>query len=250
MIGTYKPSTHIYCLFVLFLASPSLVLCSALILGSIQFPFSLTKVPNIRVYYGGVKIKTESDTDTRRLTFALPRGSNQNKFFVLITDAVGFSLAREQDNSVTNTIEYLKVLRGHQYRLFELSLVQPSDSVAKSTEDNQIASAEHVPATTPMWHIQEQKILHEDQRVPDTTVIICYNPEFIDTMRAGTIHELPVLIVKPNIIDLAGGTESLVHQTSDEMLIASMDIDTIHRAINESVKQIDKYRAIIAAPIT
>ena len=54
--------------------------------GSIQFPKSVTVIPDIRIYYSGQRIKCEINHDLKRFTYAIPDVAHKTQFKILVTD--------------------------------------------------------------------------------------------------------------------------------------------------------------------
>ncbi len=216
---------------------------SRLLFGSVQFPAILNKVPDIRVYYGGHMIKTAAQHDTKQITFSIPIGTHQTLFHVLITKSkVDFNLAKNKhiDPQLVNTFSYLRVPNGQPYKLFQIEQI---DTEAKTVPQVSTASVK-----TAAWHIKECSLTTNDLRMPDMTIMIDYDPDYVDYMQQSTSTvNLPTVHIKQNVIELAGGSEIQLHNQSHAIVLASIDIDTLHAPLNESIKH-DKNRVLIAAP--
>lgn len=214
-----------------------------LALGRVQFPSTIQRLPSLRMYYSGSIIDCEPDADGKYLSFALPKSPTQRKFYLLVAEAISFELVKSlQPDFPINTAEYCKVERNAPYRLFELELVEE-----KAEEKDQKQASKTHAASTFSWHVNEHMLIHEDQRIPDMTIIMLYNPNFVDTLKGGTAFELPTIHLKKNLIELAG-SEKKLHELSDALLINSLDSDALHNTIEKHVK-VDNYRALVAAPI-
>lgn len=221
---------------------------SRLLFGAIQFPSSVTTIPSVRVYYGGHKIKTTAQNDTKQIIFSVPKGTHQDSFYLLITEALDFSCVKNKNtiNMPTNTVNYLKVPSTQPYRLFEVKRCQapltfPADKASCSVQQSSKVAA-------PAWHVSQMALTTPDLRISDMTIVVCYNPDYVESIQpiVGTFA-LPTIVLKPDVIELAGGSEAKLHERSNAVLLASIDIDTIHAPLNEAIKQ-DQNRALIAAP--
>jgi len=198
-----------------------------LVLGTIQFPPSLHKIPMVRIYYGGHKITPSLNDETKQITFGVPKGMNQTSLYLLITEAVNCNIAKNNHytSNIMNTIGYLKASPNKPYRLFKLAI-------------NEQASG---------WGVDECMLTTDDLRIPDMAIVVHYNPNFIDTIQPTKNNfALPVINLKQNLLELAGSEDKL-HDISNALLLASIDIDTIHATLSDSIK-IEANRALIAAP--
>lgn len=230
-----------FLLFLLFLPCyPVNVSTPMMIACTVQFPRCVERIPDIRIYYGGSKIKTETDHESKRLTFCLPRGFNQSTFYLLVTPTLSAQTIYKYGQS-TNTIEYLKVPRDKPYKLFELTCKTSYSPLMNESEKEE---------SEPAWHIEEiSATQHQHLRIPDMTVIVCYDPDLIDILKIHSKFELPTIHMKQNIIDLVGSQQQL-HSLSNAFLLSCIDTDVLHTAPHETIKQVDQQRYIIAPPTT
>lgn len=220
------------------IATPS----SRLVMGTIQFPNALQHVPSLRIYYAGHRIKTEAHEEAKQISFAVPRGPAQNKFFLLITQDVDFSPIKNVSRELThNTIEYFKVAHNHPYKLYELELVEDTP-----TAENASDPAKKTSSPSQRWVINEHFLVHDNLRMPDMTIIMRYNPDFIELLRPGNAFELPTIVIRHDLLSLVGSEQQL-HTLSNELIISSIDLDTVHTVLAESIKT-DQQRTLIAAP--
>ena len=63
-------------------------------------------------------------------------------------------------------------------------------------------------------------------------------------MSGGTLLELPVIIIKPDVVELAGSAENL-YESSIKLQLASLNSDAIHAPLKHVIKQIGQ-RTLIA----
>lgn len=187
-----------------------------LMVGSIQFPKAVQCLEGIRIWCGGKKIKSETDTEGKKVTFSLTTNKYQNYFYMLITEHPGSQMAED------NTIQYLKSHPHHAYKFYSLELL------ADAT-----------------WRIKELKTSLETGRIPDDTIIVYYNPDYIEKVNGGNQIELPKIFLKNDIIALAG-SEDRLHDQSIELLLSSLDFDTLHDTIKQTVKQDISLKTIVA----
>lgn len=194
--------------------------------GTIQFPQTMSSIPNIRVYSGGYKIKSE--TTAHGLTFEVPEEKHRRKFNILITEKVQF-----QTEADTNTIQYLKIADGQKYKYYTVVLMKNDDDI----HFDAIADAKNKKKTIPQfeWDIEEHALDLANGRIPDDAIIICFNPSYVDHLEGGNALELPKVVIKKNIIQLAGSEDNLL-DASATLMLSSLDTDTIHANIRQEVK--------------
>ncbi len=209
---------------------------SSLMVGTIQFPHSLSNVPMIRVYTCGKKIPyqlCETDNDSKQFTFCIPQITYEDSFFLLITNKVYFEPVHNKElGNLHSTIKYLKVLPTQAYKLYKLVLKSE-----KTTGGKMIYH----------WDILEIKIDPKNGRIPDDAIIICYEPTFVDCLTGGSAFELPTIQLKSDILNFIG-SETKLHDLSNQMLMASIDSDPIHAVIHQEIKRSSHIN--IVAPAT
>jgi hypothetical protein len=190
--------------------------------GAIQFPKTLTSVPDIRIYYSGQRVKCESQNDIKQVTFAIPESVQKNQFAILISDNLEFS-------SEHNVIKYLKVRHGTPYKFYCATLVQQKVPLCSLEQpDNDEASAKNIPT----WCIQECPTAITKERIPDDTIIICLKASYVEGLDGSNATMLPTIKIRPDIVQLAGSEQKL-HDQANELIISLLDYDTIHAAMHQ-----------------
>jgi hypothetical protein len=190
-----------------------------MMVGIIQFPKAVQKIPSIRVYCGGKRILCEPDNETKRLVFSLSEKKYQTYFYLLI--------AKEIDvQAEENTIQYLKIKPGEPYKLYALELVVN-------------------PHKNGVWVIKEVLLPSDTGRIPDETIIVYYDPAYFSGLSGGNEVEFPKLLVKNDIIDMVG-SELELHDISNKMLVSSLRYDPLHEHIKYIVKQDFNLKKVIA----
>ncbi|MCX5922820.1 MAG: hypothetical protein NTX86_05860 [Candidatus Dependentiae bacterium] len=198
-----------------------------LLIGSIQFPASLTSIPELRVYRGGNKVACETHEAAKKISFAIPEDKTRTQFSLVITVPPSNIKKEQQFKSVkdTNVIEYLTVQPKQTYKFYCLELL-----AFEEDEEN----------ITHRWIIKEQKNGLVGGRIPDDAIIVYYKPEWIGSVEGGTVNgnviELPKIMIKENIIQLAGSAIKL-KETSESILISAMDLDAIHSTFKKEILQ-------------
>jgi hypothetical protein len=185
--------------------------------GAIQFPRSITTIPDIRIYYCGNKVVCEKQEHSNRISFTIKENRNIKKFLVLVTPAISFETVQE-----TNTIKFLRATP--PYKLYTLKFAKKEHRSNDFYDD------------TPQnygWEITENR---SESRIPDYAIIICYDPNFIETIEGGSAIEFLKVTIKPDILKLVGSEEKF-QEKSVEFLLSSIDCDTFHSQIHPEIKQ-------------
>jgi len=95
------------------------------------------------------------------------------------------------------------------------------------------------------WIISEEKIA-ENGKIPDDALIIIFNPDFVQNLKGGTELELPKIIIKQNILEIAGGSEEKLHEEEVILLMSSLDLNLIHSKITPQIQQKPSKKLVIA----
>lgn len=194
-----------------------------LFMGTIQFPHMLESIPDVRIYCAGNKIKCENQQESRRISFGIADERHRSVFHLLITNKINVE-------SEENTVKYLK--SPTSYKLYRLQLTQKEGF----GEDPQYC-----------WDIRELQ-LGKNKRLPDDTIIVFYNPAYVDKLKGGNAIELPTIHIKSNILDLVG-SEKKLHEVSNEMLLASLDYEPIHARIKQELQTNYQQKTILAVTV-
>ena len=233
-MNTHSFKTFSLFYFLLMVGHVSLVHASqihTLFMGSIQFPHSLETIPDLRIYCGGHKIACENGKNNRT-SFAIRGERQRTTFYLLITKTIAY------DTIEKNTIRHLTISPSQPYKFYRLTLYAQEPSLFDEAPKNQ--------KPTYTWNIQEQRLPFKN-RIPDDAIIICYNPEYVDSIEGGNAIELPTIHIKSDIVDLVG-SENMLHEKSVELLLSSLDHDALHATIKQELKHDQK--TIIAVTIS
>lgn len=213
-------------LYILIVIIPNYASASKMLfMGTIQFPHTLQLIPDVRVYCAGNKIKCENQQDSKRISFGIADDRQRTMFHILITNKINVE-------ATENTIKYLKSSKS--YKLFRMQLVQK-----ESFGDDAQALYD--------WDIQELR-LGKNKRLPDDTIIIFYNPAYVDALKGGNAIELPTIHIKPNLLDIVG-SEKKLHEISDELLLSSLDYEPIHARIKQELQANYQQKTILAVTV-
>jgi hypothetical protein len=204
----------------------------AVLMGTIKFPKDITSIDPIRIYCQGMIIPTETNNSTKTISFTLPfEEKRKTTFNLLITENIAYERAEE------NTIRYLKISPHQSHKFYALELIKDNNqkiddfTFAHNAKDEKKKNQE----VTYHWRIDEQKI-EGSGRIPDDTIIVYYKPEYVDKLEDGNSVELPYIIIKDDIVKLAG-SEANLHEKSTSLLLSSLDLDALHAPIHQEVKQ-------------
>jgi hypothetical protein len=176
--------------------------------GIIEFPRTLQRIPPLEIFFEGQKIKVE--VEGNKILFTVPMNRRLLRFFFLFVEHPDYLTKSSTDNTPQNTIDYLRVKQGTPYRIFEL----------QSQQDQ--------------WFVIE-RLLPEDGHIPDNTIIVYIPAAYIADVTGGNRLELPHVIIKDNIVDLAGGSEDILQQITDELTIKALDFAALHIPMKESM---------------
>lgn len=216
-----------------------------LLMGSIQYPMELEKIPMLRIYCGGNKIKCETNDDNKKLTFAFTESQRQSQFYILITEQIEFV-------TENNVVLYLKVPAAAPYKLYRLERIK--DNFQKQEKDMRPYSYNKLKdmPTTYRWIIEEIQ-LADKGKIPDNAIIICDEPSHLAMLSgdfAGsdqeTAYELPKIVMRSDLLRFVG-SEKKLHEQADRLRLAAIDSDTIHswrQNIKSTVNQ--KAKSIVA----
>jgi hypothetical protein len=213
---------------------PLLGYTKGLFIGSIQFPSALKSVPDIRIFCGGNKITCEKDNAAKRISFMIPEDKHRTIVPLVIAESVEFEVVKE-----SNTIAYLKIPAGKPYKLFMLEL----QKVARKIDPESRSHVYHEDDFTYEWNVRVEKNLFANGRIPDDSVVVYFNPDYIATLSGGNKFELPRIMMKKNLLALAGSEEKL-HDFSTSLILSSLDLNAIHAHVESQVTQ-EYHRTLI-----
>lgn len=184
--------------------------------GAIQFP-KLKKLPDIRAYRLGQIIDFDKEPKRSRLVYSIMDDRSQIHYFILITNAISFATA-------DNTVKYIKINPEQPYKLYLLTLKEIAVSDTKLDQSPRYS-----------WIIKELT-LPPDGRIPDNSLIICYDPCFVKTLHGGNNGvELPTIVIDPDIVATLGSEQALLEKSA-ELLLATLEYDTVHAHSKQEIK--------------
>ena len=231
-MNTYRRLYYIVSLICTILSSKT-ALAHSLMIGTIQFPHTVSAIPSVRIYCAGRIIPCTTDQRNKTISFTIPKYSQQELFNLLITEQVSFSFTESGNNA-----SFLKLKDGQPYRLYALhQMPKFSSEPEKLTKEWRIR-----PASLPL---ENGKTI----RVPDETIVVCLNPSWVAELDTSNSFELqlPSIKIKSNIVELAGSQEKL-YESSARLILAALDSDTMHANQEPPAMKHLESRITIAAP--
>lgn len=181
--------------------------------GSIEFPNSVKNIPEVSIYKDGLKIKAETESYSKKIRFTISADKCVRTFYLLLAKEINPEIEK-------NTVKYLKIDVSENYKFYELTIFP---SVQSSV--NPLTKKEELRENL-IWRIQEKK-LNDNGVMPDDTLIIIFNPFYVEKLEGGNNLELPKIIIKKDVIQLAG-SEKKLERESNELLLTSLDLNILH----------------------
>lgn len=187
---------------------------------AIQFPKTLKKTPDVYACKLGCRIELDNDKNGNKISFNFLENRDKAHFWLLIISEVP-----EFKMVSSGTVDYLRVEPTQNYKFYSLSL----ELKTPSNRSNRIQQPEYT------WIINECEIPDKQGRLPEDTLIIAYNPHFVDHLAGGSSTELPTIFIRNDILIL-NGTEDQFYEKSIEILLSSIDYNAIHATIEKEVR--------------
>lgn len=221
-----KNITHLFFLFLLvniplfIITAPT----SPWILGALHYEGGVDSLPT-PLYYDGNNIMAHLNKQKNHLAFEIPRSRNNQTYYIIVTQQiipVAKKAAWAPEELIGNTIDYLKVPKGNDYRLYKVCLA--SEKVA-----NQKGQYERIY----YWEVTEM-VLPENGQLPPQTLIVYDLPERVLSFESGgSLISWPTMYMESATKDT-----TFLH-------LAALDLNTIHVPFKKTFA-IDKKRVIIA----
>ena len=203
--------------------------------GTVLFPLGITS-HGAKVYHGGTMIPV--NTEDNHLTFSIKAGKNQKVFYILIANAQDFEYAKKQaveDQSIEQTIQYRSILQGKTYKLYRVRIMPKEVSIEQTLLS--LDNSEIIPEYD--WYIESLQFMEHDI-IPDDTIVVLYNPNYVQGLQSEGTHKLPTIIIKNDIEDI-----EKLHEYELINLLASLDTDTIHAPTKRKITVSNSCKRII-----
>lgn len=210
--------------------------------GSIQFP-KLRKMPNVRIYWKGYRVKCESNDDSKKITFIFADDNNHPSFKVLITESLQFETEQ-------NVVKYLKIQEGLPYKFYSLTLAK-TDSILE--DDKNIAYGKNIEEDKnnqpkAAWHVHEYRHALHNGIIPDDTIIVCLNPDYVEKVEGGDSITLPTIKIRNDLLQFVGSEDNLLQHTDEIFLSLVIDCDAIHTAMQQEVRPKYEQKIVLTLP--
>jgi hypothetical protein len=200
-----------------------------LLTGSIQFPFTLSHIPNIAMYSEGKRLTTEMNDDEKKIHFTIAKANQQRDCYLVVTTHLGHA----QKDKTSPTYDYQKIDLSQPYKCYKLNFV------VEEPDEN---DAQQKPLYR--WIVEQQDLQSVNGRIPDNAIIVYYDPQLIDTVEGGNALELPTIKLKPDLLALLG-SETDLHDFSDKLWCASVDLRHIHSSVEHNIKRDTNLKTIL-----
>lgn len=175
----------------------------------VQFPEFFKSKPQIQAYYRGYNLPIKSGI------CKLPEDTG-SMFYIIIAKTISF-IKSESNN-------YLKLKPGSHSKCYRI--------LRNST-------AAFNPEQKP-WKIQEELQEEQSERLPDNSIIICMDPNYVKELKIDSKNSnknskekvLPIIIIDPEV------SESEFNKSLEFSLLASLDINAIHSKVSHQTHNI------------
>lgn len=198
------------------------------ILGSLCYEGSFKNL-TVPLYYEGNKIVPYLNKQ-KKLDFEIPRSRKNQIYYIIITEEV-IPVAKKSaaGQAIINTIDYLRVPKENNYRLFQLHLT--SEMIT-----NQKGQAEKIY----YWEITEM-VLPETGQLPQQTLIIYDLPERVLSFDSGgSLLSWPTIYMHTPDENNAHFRERLT-----KMHLSVPNLNTIHVPIKKTYSSVNHNKRVI-----
>jgi len=197
---------------------------------TIEFPKIVNDIPQVCMYQGGERFTCEVDQEGNRACYTLPVEKTCTSFSLVITSSL-------QYESEKNTVQYLKVNPNHPYKFYRMELMKAP------RRRYRVPSEKNLPEPKDQWIVAQEE-LEENGRIPDDAIIVLLNADYVETIRADEGFELPTIVIKDDILAIAG-SEKKLHDDAIELLLSSLDYNPLHASAKAYTK-LDKQKILVA----
>ncbi len=213
-------------------ATPIMSASQSMFIGTIQFPATIKKVPNLRIWYGGHKITGETNNRTKQLIFSIPEIGESKKFHIVISDSIQFEMEEDADN----TAKYMKIGNNKPYKCCEIVRMKQEQSFHTNATYEYTGSRPLINESKVAysWKITK-KGLDNNRQLPENAIVICFPSDYVDRIEGGNKSELPRIMVKQDLLERVGSEQKL-HDQATELLLSAINFDTMHTKITQEIK--------------
>ncbi|HEX2978453.1 MAG TPA: hypothetical protein VHO47_05015 [Candidatus Babeliales bacterium] len=207
------------------------------IFGFISSPNGTEDLGGLPVCYKGglYSVSVDKESEIRKAAFEIYEDEKPNQIHILIMSSEDLKIPD------ANHIEHLELATKASYKLYKLS---------KYTVDMpQIDPLELLQNKKSIewrdsWRVQEIRFKDAEMTVPDNTVIIFMNPEYVDRLdvrewaSGGTSIYLPTIAIKDSV------TKGMIRAMRDRMVIGGINLRSFHKKPFKAIVQCASNRLI------
>jgi hypothetical protein len=189
-------------------------------IGSLKFPKNIDSVPTLCGYYKGTRfcLNCAEISQTNKISFIIDESKSCTQIYLLFTSNI-------VPSGLHNKIYGLKIPTNVSYALYELNKI----AVCKDNEECSYS-----------WQIDE-KTLSTNRIIPEKTIIILLQPEFIDSIQSIRWNPEDHVVYLPSIlISQKHGLSDKLEKAAVTLQLASMDLNAIHAPIETKIKRDDQ----------
>jgi hypothetical protein len=190
--------------------------------ATIQYSKNSSPVALNVISAGMQPIISMHETAMPKVTFEIPKGSDQWHFDLLITASkIDYELKQlPEQEDFQNTVDYLKINSNSSYKYYSLDFIDD------------------------VWQITEQTLPITGQ-IPDRAIILKCYPEWIQDIRGGSAVELPTIYVNNAIADLQISQDDF-EEALVKLELVALDSNITHAPMRRKTQTIsDKKRILI-----
>lgn len=191
-------------------------------LGQLQFSRSVTKAPSMKILYKGNMYNIEVDEINQGIghtaQFQLPEFSSCRELFIIVTQ----DLKRPTENNFTN----FKTSAHHKFRLFRLKRY-------KFAQDDKEGKS-HLYES---WKIEEYDRHEGEIDLPDNTLIVLVDPQWIDALQEAPVKNGELLQL-PRICFIDEMTQKDMEKIGNAMEFSLVNLTPFHTQPGKRVLQV------------
>jgi hypothetical protein len=211
--------------------------------GTIQFPSKTENPPPLTLLFKGTEFALILDKDSKiskRGMFEIYEDRDCSEFHILITE--NLKLPNTLD------IEYLETSNSHPYKLYKLTRKAKTREIVNSVGSEQLGTQPTVSLELiEYWDIEDLDCNEPTIKIPDNTIILLMNPQFIIRLITETWHPNDAFVKLPRILFDDSVDEKALQEVSTKMVFAAIDLRCLHKRMTKTTKACAQNR-IISVP--
>jgi hypothetical protein len=184
--------------------------------------------PNVN--YSGTRIITSmhETAGITKITFEIPKGSDQNRFYCLATSTNISGMLKTAPEGITqqNTLNCLAINPTEPYKFYVLDLIK---------DPCPDGLADPLCPVSPTYHFDiKEETLPETGQLPDRTIIIACDPNWIMSIKGGTQPEFTIVL--DNSTAEKFESEEKFEEAVIKLQLAALDSNTLHAPMRRKIK--------------